>query len=472
MVKLTFYGGVREIGGNKILLEDGDTKVFLDFGVSFSRRARYFEEYLSPRAANGLGDFLATNLIPDIRGIYREDLLLHMGREPEDPEVSAVILSHAHADHANYISFLHKDIPIYCGETCKLILDAVNEQSKRNIENEVVDFKRRPIIPGKKEEPIKRIFKLFRTGKSFYIDSLEIEPVHVDHSVPGSYGFIIYTSEGPIVYTGDLRMHGERRDLTRDFIERAKEAKPIAMITEGTRINEERGDESEKKVYLVAKKELEGAKGLAIVDFNPKDVDRFRTFYRISRELDRYLVISFKHACFLERYHMDKKLRVPDSRGDGILILKPKMRTGTYQDFDYISEPYIRSRLNYPNLITAEEISKNARDYLVVLDYWHFNTLIDLKPEEGIYIHSLSEPFNEEMEISFERMMEWLKLFNLRYVHAHCSGHAYGGDLVTMIKEINPGTIFPIHTESPERFSGLGKKVVDVEEGKVYEVGR
>jgi ribonuclease J len=32
MVKLTFYGGVNEIGGNKILLEDKGTKIFLDFG--------------------------------------------------------------------------------------------------------------------------------------------------------------------------------------------------------------------------------------------------------------------------------------------------------------------------------------------------------------------------------------------------------------------------------------------------------
>jgi hypothetical protein len=31
MTKLTFYGGVNEIGGNKILLEDEETKIFLDF---------------------------------------------------------------------------------------------------------------------------------------------------------------------------------------------------------------------------------------------------------------------------------------------------------------------------------------------------------------------------------------------------------------------------------------------------------
>jgi ribonuclease J len=36
MVKLTFYGGVNEIGGNKILLEDKKTRIILDFGQSFT----------------------------------------------------------------------------------------------------------------------------------------------------------------------------------------------------------------------------------------------------------------------------------------------------------------------------------------------------------------------------------------------------------------------------------------------------
>jgi hypothetical protein len=35
LTSLTFYGGVNEIGGNKILLEDRDTRVFLDFGKGF-----------------------------------------------------------------------------------------------------------------------------------------------------------------------------------------------------------------------------------------------------------------------------------------------------------------------------------------------------------------------------------------------------------------------------------------------------
>ena len=63
VVNLTFYGGIKEIGGNKILLEDNDTKIFLDFGLSFKRRGLFFEEYLMPRSANGIGDFLTIRAI-------------------------------------------------------------------------------------------------------------------------------------------------------------------------------------------------------------------------------------------------------------------------------------------------------------------------------------------------------------------------------------------------------------------------
>ena len=48
MTSITFLGGVNEIGGNKFLLEDGDTKLFLDFGMSFKQSGRYFSEFLSP----------------------------------------------------------------------------------------------------------------------------------------------------------------------------------------------------------------------------------------------------------------------------------------------------------------------------------------------------------------------------------------------------------------------------------------
>ena len=983
MVKLIFYGGVDEIGGNKVLLEDGDTKIFLDFGMGFKRRGLYFEEFLTPRTANGIGDFLEMDLLPDISGVYRTDLLKHLGRKIEEPDITGVVLSHAHADHANYISFLHKDIPIYCGETCKYILDAVDEQSQRSIESEVINYKERPIFrKDYRSPPIERVFNTFRTGKKILIDSLEVEPIHVDHcltedtliqlsdgelknvkdvaensyintidtenglsvqayaskskykvshifkiktklgeikssgehkfftlngldikekkakelkkddfliylkkidfkgkhqklpkidhrqlinvspagldfikqkrknmnftqkqmakkvllskfygefergehnidmknllrifeklninkdsfikkfvfkidnitiprktspellqllgfiigdgswyvnskkspyleiadkdkknlelynkiskylfnidgkiitkhtnilmlssnigkffnkmspfifskshtrkipplvhkatikeiaaflrglydaegsfgdhtiiltstskdliektklllirfgiiswiyvfsepiskrkayqlcithndsiknfygkigfgslekqkklkkflkknkkspiervelipfngkylksslkamkmtswdfrkeginishylggehlpsksmlwrisecikncekgnarmknyyikkiekilqmkavyvpiksiqcikkqadvydfqvpgyssflangflvhnSVPGSYGFIIHTSEGAVVYTGDLRMHGLHSEMTNDFINATAEAKPIAMITEGTRIDTKKSDESEEKVYHHSKQEIMQNKHLSIVDFNFKDIDRFTTFYRIAKELDKKLVISFKHACFLEKYHLDKKLNAPNSNDEHILLLKPKRLTGTYCNEDY-TDRFVKKRLSYPNIITADEIRKNPVKYMVVLNYWYFPTLIDLKPNKGTYIHSLSEPFNEEMEISSERMHNWLNHFDLNFVQSHCSGHIYGPSLKELILKINPKTLFPIHTEHPELFKQLPMEVLRVNEQKLYKL--
>ena len=80
MVSITVYGGVCTIGGNKILLEDGDARLFFDFGTDYKVRAQYFEEYLKPRSGAGLRDVLEMGLLPPLEGLYREDLL-----PPGDP---------------------------------------------------------------------------------------------------------------------------------------------------------------------------------------------------------------------------------------------------------------------------------------------------------------------------------------------------------------------------------------------------
>jgi len=438
--------------------------------MSFGRREKYFEEFLNPRSSNGIGDFLELNLIPNLTGLYREDLLKHQGMKPQKPDVQAVLLSHAHADHANYISFLHEDIPIYCGKTCKYIIEAVREQSRREIENEVLDYKKRPAYKKNYRDPtIPRTFNTFRTGDKIKIDDLEIEPIHVDHSVPGAYSFIIHTSEGPIIYTGDLRTHGRHSHLTDDFIEKSIQEKPVAMITEGTRVDSGKTYESEQKVYNKCKKNLVENKKLSIVDFNFKDVDRFTTFYKIASDLNKKMVISFKHACYLERYHKDKKIRAPDSRDENILIIKPKRLTGTYIDEDY-TDNYIKKRLDYPNIILADEIRKKPEEYIVVLNFWYLNMLIDLKPKNGMYIHSLSEPFNEEMEISYERMINWINHYDMAFVQSHCSGHINGADLANLIKTINPNSVYPIHTEKPELFKKISPNINIVKERKTYTI--
>ncbi|MFH0897449.1 MAG: MBL fold metallo-hydrolase [Candidatus Bathyarchaeota archaeon] len=85
--------------------------------------------------------------------------------------MDGVLISHSHADHAAYISFLKRSIPAYCGETTATILKAANDTQISRFEYEMDGVQ----------------FRTFRTGNKLQVGSLEIEPVHVDHSCPGAY---------------------------------------------------------------------------------------------------------------------------------------------------------------------------------------------------------------------------------------------------------------------------------------------
>lgn len=466
MTELAFHGGVDEIGGNKILVSDGDSRIFLDFGMSFARRGKYYEEYLNPRTANGIGDFLEMGLIPDISGVYRDDLMVQIGRQPQEPEVDAVFLSHAHADHANYVSFLNPEIPIHCGETCFSILDAIDRSSDRNIESEIVDFKPRPIVRG--TEAIKRPFKTFRTGDEVKVGSISVKPVHVDHSVPGAYGFVIHTSDATLAYTGDLRLHGTHSEMTQEFVDAAAEAEPDVLITEGTRIGDA-NKSSEANVSKISDPEIKGCNNLVIADFNFKDVDRFRTFFNLAKENGRKFVLSFKEAMLLQNYAKDKKLGVPRLDDPNIVIFQPRKRTGQYADSDYPNK-FEKELYTMANVWRFDQIKKHQSELIFFSNFWQIGHMIDIRPEKGsIFIHSLSEAFNEEMAISEERLNNWIGHLGLKKVHAHASGHASGPELKEVVRSIGAKTIFPIHTEKPEEFKEFSP--VRVEEGKIYHVG-
>lgn len=464
--KITFYGGVDEVGGNKILLEDNGTRIFLDFGKGFSRRAKFFEEYLRPRPANGLLDFVEMGIVPDVPGIYREDLLEMAGRKAEGHTVDAVLVSHAHADHVDYISFLHRDIPVFMGNTCQALLKAIQERAPRDFEREVLDFIPRPSKRGAK--PVDRKIETFRSGRKFKIGSLEIHPIHVDHSIPGAYGLIIYTSAGAVVYTGDIRLHGARPEMTKEFVSEAKAAKPVALICEGTRIADDFHEESEPRVYSEANSLVSTHPDAPIfADFNFKDMDRLRTFYRVAVHCGRKLVVKLKDCYYLKQMSKDPNLGIPNYDDKEIAIYKPKQVSGTYSDGDYYGED--AKFASMPNAKTAAEISKNPGKYLCAFGYFGFAALIDMKPLPGsLYIDSASEPYNEEMVLSQERVDNWLERFGMERHQIHCSGHAKARDLFHVVKEIDSAMLFPIHTEHPEMFVRATRKMTVVEENREY----
>lgn len=455
MIRITALGGAGEIGGNKILLEDGATRLLLDFGISYTRRGQFFEEYLKPRAAAGLADLIVTGVLPPAHGLYRLDLLRMGGPEVpaphQAPAVDGLLLSHAHLDHAGHMGFLDERIPTFCSPVCLGILEAMAGSRGRDFESEFVDFRPRPGFPDTRGEVIPRRFELVEDR--FRVGDLSCRSLPVDHSMLGCVAFLIRTSRGNVLYTGDLRFHGPEAALSEAMLDAARAEGVWLLITEGTRLDvAERRTEAD--VFEEGLAAVRGAAGPVIADFAPRDLYRLDTFLRIARETGREMVILPQDAFLLEKL-LGMHPLVPDPKRPPIVIFKERKMSGTYSEKDY--QKWERSVLAFPTARTANQL-RPARDRLILaLSFWDILNLVDLEiGADALYIRSSSEAHSEEQALDDRRLDNWLTLLGVtRRIQSHASGHAPQPDLVRMVQTLRPEVLVPVHTTRPDLWDAL-----------------
>jgi ribonuclease J len=523
MVKLTFYGGINEIGGNKILLEDGERRLFLDFGFPYKRHKLFYEEYLKPRGGAGLLDPLTIGLLPPLEGIYRDDLetpgLWTQFRDVpfyrKLDHVDGVLLSHAHLDHSGHIAFFKDNIPVYSTAVTAFIAKAVQDSGKVDFDQQVCYFdhkqpghpsnwKQEALLTTDKkqqrqfcladaelkslsEEAIK--FWLKSPGQKPLIScsltghsgcSFNLRCFPVDHSIPGACAWGIETSSGWIIYSGDLRLHGKREESTRKFIEEAGKLHPRALILEGTNVTR-KTNVAEREVYENGFKAIKSAADMVIADFPPRDVGRLLTFLQIARDTGRKLAILPRDAYLLKTMRLLEP-EIPDIAQEGSIVI--------YQDTIASKSPnmWVQNLCkDYGNkMILAEDVRSAEDRFILCFSFWDINELPSLRPKPGsLYVFSSSEPHDEEQEIDFRRLHKWLEHFKMRGVGLpvekkkngekseweipeaerglHASGHACGPDLLEVARGIKPEVLIPVHSEHPdfytEHLSGSGIEV-------------
>ena len=507
MAKLTFYGGIREIGGNKILLEDDRGKLFLDFGYPYSKYRVFYEEYLKPRPGAGLLDLLVMGLLPQLEGIYRADLgaeslwqqITRAEHYRRLDNVDGVMLSHAHLDHSGHISVLREDIQVYATATTAFIAKAVQDSGISSFDQQVCYFtprleeclkgwkqgayvasgsgdrQRRFCVANKLElsEEAARFWEKATRQKKLASQPLEdisicrfnLRCFPVDHSIPGACAWGIETHSGWVIYSGDLRLHGKRGNLTESFINEAARLHPRALVMEGTNVNKS-ANVPEQDVYDNAIKAVKNAQGLVIADFPPRDVNRLLTFLQIARETGRKLTILPRDAYLLKTMRLLES-EIPDLAEEDALVI--------YQETTAAKSPATWLRNIYQEysskIVLASDVKYNQGDFILCFSFWDLNELPSIQPRAGsLYIFSSSEPHNEEQEMDFWRLHHWLERFQLRafglpvYKNGewqipeaetglHASGHACGPDLLRIAREIRPEILIPVHSEQPEFYA-------------------
>ena len=282
-------------------------------------------------------------------------------------------------------------------------------------------------------------------------------------------GGCIRSSAGPVVYTGDLRRHGPRKDLTEEFIEKAKEAEPVAMITEGTRMAavERRKNHSEAQVQKLSNDIVSSTDKIVFTTRYGRDIDRFRSFYEVAKKNNREFVITPKTAHLLSKLLDDEHLNLPNPMNDdSIRVYYRRKKSGNFNEKDY----YNWERDFMDKLVTHEYVSKNQKNLVMDLDFYQFTELIDIRPTAGShFIHSMSEPFSEE-DIEDQIMHNWMNHFKLQFHQIHASGHMSKDQLVEMVNYIKPKRVFPVHTENQYLFEENFPQIQIIEPAKIYTI--
>src|SRR5690606_11801587 len=86
--------------------------------------------------------------------------------------------------------------------------------------------------------------------------------------------------------------------------------------------------------------------------------------------------------------------------------LDPEISQRDYQTWE-------REDLDQDYTINYQDLQEYPEDYIFRCDFFELKELIDIKPERGVYLKSMTEPFDEQMEVNEEKVKSWLRLFNL-----------------------------------------------------------
>ena len=158
-LKITFLGGVNEIGKNMTALEYGDDLIVIDSGQAF-----------------------ADETMPGVDSVVQDISYLIANKS----RIRGVFITHGHEDHIGSINYLLDNIkaPIYGSRvSLGLIENKIREAKKSNV-----------------------VLKSVNAGTVVGAGNFKVEFVSMTHSIPGAMALVISTPAGTVVHSGDFKI--------------------------------------------------------------------------------------------------------------------------------------------------------------------------------------------------------------------------------------------------------------------------
>lgn len=411
--RLKIYGGWREIGGNCVVVEDGDRKIVFDNGIRFQVLKRVYGGRITPL---GPLEMQRLGVIPDAE-VYED--------------ADALYISHGHLDHVGLLYEVPHDVKIVVPS--KRIFDATIFEWYGNSNTWLSYVKPRGYAEVVDAEELRE-------------DEHGVVAVPVSHSAYPAYAYIYQGRDFVLFYSGDLRLEPLSRGLVKgleESLQRLGIDRVDVAVLEGT--NFSRGVENFPITAGVFRELMTSALSqyeLVAVSIDPLDLEMFHAVVELSKISGREVVVASERLLWAV-----EELGERDASAVALLS-----EMGAVAATRYVSlEELLRDGGGY--VVVAEPVA--LLEMLRKLRLWRGE--VDLVGSLAVLTDP--EPKEAVREVEEEVVARWLSMLGFQIYRLRLSGHYHPQNFSELVRILNPKELVPIHTEDPAYMVKLLKKV-------------
>lgn len=382
--RITPIGGVAQIGSNMTLVESKGKRLVIDCGILFP-----YEDF-----------FDINYLIPDMSALG---------------DIDALIITHGHEDHIGAVPHIVEKYPslkIYAPALAAELIQ--HKLSRANLQTKI---------------------NIYRESDLLAFGDLEVHPVHVNHSIPQTFGLVLKDSNlsMSVFFVSDFKVDfSTPYESPFDFQKLKKitsDTKTKLLLSDSTNITSSNEKTKSEKDVLEGLSPIFEKTGRIFVTSFSSNIHRLQSFINLATKNKRPIVLYGAAMLKYSQIALDLGL-LEDPHN-------------TIKEANSVSP-------NNENLVVVCSGSQGEFRGTLRRIVLKEDPIFKPKPEDRFVFSSKAIPGNEKkLSLLFNQISELgARLHTDQTDPIHASGHPGKEDLLMLMKEFLPTHQAPIHGES------------------------